>query len=64
MTRLSTCHRAISDDTILHIQVTVSGGLGAAALVDVLVALTLSWYLSRGRSDFQQYVSLMYKWSA
>ncbi|EJF55763.1 hypothetical protein DICSQDRAFT_141794 [Dichomitus squalens LYAD-421 SS1] len=34
--------------------VTVSGGLGAAALVDVLVALTLSWYLSRGRSDFPQ----------
>ncbi|RPD74668.1 hypothetical protein L226DRAFT_560784 [Lentinus tigrinus ALCF2SS1-7] len=31
--------------------VTVSGGLGAAALVDVLVALTLSFYLTRGRSS-------------
>ncbi|RDX44039.1 hypothetical protein OH76DRAFT_1409547 [Lentinus brumalis] len=34
--------------------VTVSGGLGAAALVDVMVALTLSFYLSRGRSDYRQ----------
>ncbi|KAI0687256.1 hypothetical protein C8Q76DRAFT_661365 [Earliella scabrosa] len=34
--------------------VTVSGGLGAAALVDVMVALTLSFYLMRGRSDLQK----------
>ncbi|TFK92885.1 hypothetical protein K466DRAFT_594821 [Polyporus arcularius HHB13444] len=34
--------------------VTVSGGLGAAALVDVMVALTLSFYLSRGRSDYHR----------
>ncbi|KAI0637631.1 hypothetical protein C8Q77DRAFT_1048927 [Trametes polyzona] len=33
---------------------TVSGGLGAAALVDVLVALTLSFYLTRGRSSWQK----------
>ncbi|KAH9894070.1 hypothetical protein C8Q73DRAFT_501960 [Cubamyces lactineus] len=34
--------------------VTVSGGLGAAALVDVLVALTLSFYLTRGRTGWQK----------
>ncbi|KAI0366218.1 hypothetical protein BV20DRAFT_1055815 [Pilatotrama ljubarskyi] len=34
--------------------VTVSGGLGAAALVDVLVALTLSFYLTRGRTSWQK----------
>ncbi|OJT04639.1 hypothetical protein TRAPUB_4651 [Trametes pubescens] len=34
--------------------VTVSGGLGAAALVDVLVALTLSFYLTRGRNSWQK----------
>ncbi|CDO74202.1 hypothetical protein BN946_scf185043.g254 [Trametes cinnabarina] len=33
---------------------TVSGGLGAAALIDVLVALTLSYYLSRGRSSWHK----------
>ena len=26
-------------------QITVSGGLGSAALVDLLVAVTLMWYL-------------------
>ena len=30
-------------------QTTVSGGLGCAALVDLLVALTLTFYLKRGR---------------
>ncbi|KAI0643624.1 hypothetical protein C8Q79DRAFT_144905 [Trametes meyenii] len=34
--------------------VTVSGGLGAAALVDVLVALTLSYYLTRARNNWQR----------
>ncbi|TFK81081.1 hypothetical protein K466DRAFT_604795 [Polyporus arcularius HHB13444] len=34
--------------------VTVAGGLGAAALVDVLVALTLSFFLSRGRSEYHK----------
>ncbi|KAI0648834.1 hypothetical protein C8Q79DRAFT_903326 [Trametes meyenii] len=29
--------------------ITISGGLGSAALVDMLVALTLSFYLKRGR---------------
>ncbi|RDX44002.1 hypothetical protein OH76DRAFT_1119371 [Lentinus brumalis] len=34
--------------------VTVSGGLGAAALVDLLVAVTLSFYLRRNRSSFHK----------
>ncbi|KAI0706749.1 hypothetical protein C8T65DRAFT_651869 [Cerioporus squamosus] len=34
--------------------VTVSGGLGAAALVDLLVALTLTFYLKRNRTNFHK----------
>ena len=34
-------------------QITVSGGLGSAALVDILVALTLTVYLKRRRSAGQ-----------
>ncbi|RPD54312.1 hypothetical protein L227DRAFT_351086 [Lentinus tigrinus ALCF2SS1-6] len=33
---------------------TVSGGLGAAALVDLLVALTLTFYLKRNRTGFHK----------
>ncbi|KAI0654681.1 hypothetical protein C8Q70DRAFT_514348 [Cubamyces menziesii] len=34
--------------------VTISGGLGSAALVDMLVALTLSYYLNKGRSSWHK----------
>ncbi|KAH9848436.1 hypothetical protein C2E23DRAFT_889090 [Lenzites betulinus] len=34
---------------IVAMQMTVSGGLGSAALVDILVALTLTYYLKRGK---------------
>ncbi|KAI0759570.1 hypothetical protein BD413DRAFT_271507 [Trametes elegans] len=34
--------------------VTISGGLGSAALVDILVALTLTYYLKRGRNIWQR----------
>ncbi|KAI0353806.1 hypothetical protein OH77DRAFT_1522336 [Trametes cingulata] len=34
--------------------VTISGGLGSAALVDMLVALTLSYYLKKGRSSWHK----------
>ncbi|KAL1949775.1 hypothetical protein VTO73DRAFT_8656 [Trametes versicolor] len=34
--------------------ITISGGLGAAALVDVLVAVTLSYYLNKGRSAWHK----------
>lgn len=39
------------------VQVTISGGLGSAALVDMLVALTLSYYLNKGRSSWHKCVS-------
>ncbi|KAI0648844.1 hypothetical protein C8Q79DRAFT_947692 [Trametes meyenii] len=34
--------------------ITISGGLGSAALVDMLVALTLSYYLNKGRSSWHK----------
>ncbi|KAH9848429.1 hypothetical protein C2E23DRAFT_434798 [Lenzites betulinus] len=34
--------------------ITISGGLGSAALVDMLVAVTLSYYLNKGRSTWHK----------
>ncbi|KAI0636157.1 hypothetical protein C8Q77DRAFT_625182 [Trametes polyzona] len=34
--------------------ITISGGLGSAALVDMLVAITLSYYLNKGRSAWHK----------
>ncbi|KAI0364755.1 hypothetical protein BV20DRAFT_974050 [Pilatotrama ljubarskyi] len=34
--------------------VTISGGLGSAALVDMLVAVTLSYYLKKGRNSWHK----------
>ncbi|KAI0636150.1 hypothetical protein C8Q77DRAFT_1155857 [Trametes polyzona] len=34
--------------------ITISGGLGSAALVDMLVAITLSYYLKRGRHNWHK----------
>ena len=52
--------------TIAHAtcQATVSGGLGAAALVDLLVALTLTFYLKRNRTDFHKCVVFPHPFSA
>lgn len=37
-------------------QVTLSSGLGSAALVDMLVAITLSYYLKYGRQNWHRHV--------
>ena len=37
-------------------QATVSGGLGSAALVDLLVSVTLTFFLKRRESAYQKYV--------